>query len=201
MKWMIEINNLDPQQSRILEDVTTNDDKTHWIAGYAGTGKTIVITHAIERIIARSHNASVCFLTYTHALKDLVHSGLSEPARNRVVVETIDTFGSNNEHYDYVLVDEIQDIKEDKIDNIFDRADHVIAAGDPDQSIYLGRVQPSELKKLLGNAKKHTLKNIHRLSLKTFQLASTVLPDAQIVAGANVKDEGSEGKLIRADTF
>ena len=201
MKWMIEINNLDPQQSRILEDVTTNDEKTHWIAGYAGTGKTIVITHAIERIIARSHNASVCFLTYTHALKDLVHSGLSEAARNRVVVETIDTFGSNNEHYDYVLVDEIQDIKEDNIDNIFDRADHVIAAGDPDQSIYLGRVQPSELKKLLGNAKKHTLKNIHRLSLKTFQLAATVLPDAQIVAGANVKDEGNEGKLIRADTL
>lgn len=67
MKWMIEINNLDPQQSRILEDVTTNDEKTHWIAGYAGTGKTIVITHAIERIIARSRSASVCFLTYTHA--------------------------------------------------------------------------------------------------------------------------------------
>ena len=38
MKWMIAINDLGPQQARILEDVTTDLSHTHWVAGYAGTG-------------------------------------------------------------------------------------------------------------------------------------------------------------------
>ena len=95
MQWMISINELGAQQARILDDVSTDTSKTHWIAGYAGTGKTVVITHAIERLVARTRNASICFLTYTHALKDLVYSGLSEKALGRVTIETIYTFATN----------------------------------------------------------------------------------------------------------
>jgi superfamily I DNA/RNA helicase len=197
MQWMISINELGAQQARILDDVSTDTSKTHWIAGYAGTGKTVVITHAIERLVARTRNASICFLTYTHALKDLVYSGLSEKALGRVTIETIDTFATNGERYDYILVDEIQDVTESAIQKIFSRAEHVIAAGDPDQSIYLGRVDPSSLRQLLGGARKHTLKHIQRLSLKTFQLATAILPEAEIVKGAEVKGEGNNGKIIR----
>ena len=197
MQWMVSINELGAQQARILDDVSTDMSKTHWIAGYAGTGKTVVITHAIERLVARTRNTRICFLTYTHALKDLVHSGLSEKALSRVTTETIDTFLTNGDRYDYILVDEIQDATESAIQKIFLRAQHVIAAGDPDQSIFLGRVDPSSLRKLLGGARKHTLKHIQRLSLKTFQLATAILPEAQIVKGAEVKDEGNNGKLIK----
>ena len=198
MQWMISINDLGAQQARILEEVSTDTDRTHWIAGYAGTGKTVVITHAIERLVARTRNASICFLTYTHALKDLVHSGLSEKALNRVTIETIDTFATSGERYDYILVDEIQDVTESAIQKIFARTDHVIAAGDPDQSIYLGRVDPASLRQLLGGARKHTLKHIQRLSLKTFQLATAILPEAEIVKGAEVKGDGNNGRLINA---
>jgi superfamily I DNA/RNA helicase len=200
MQWMISINELGAQQARILDDVSTDTSKTHWIAGYAGTGKTVVITHAIERLVARTRNASICFLTYTHALKDLVHSGLSEKARSRVKIDTIDTFAANGKRYDYILVDEIQDVKESVIQGIFSRADYVIAAGDPDQSIYLGRVDPSSLRQLLGGARKHTLKHIQRLSLKTFQLATAILPEAEIVKGAEVRDEGNNGKIIKGSS-
>jgi superfamily I DNA/RNA helicase len=198
MHWMIPINALDAQQVRILEDVTGNHERPHWIAGYAGTGKTVVITHAIERLVARTRTATICFLTYTHALKDLVGSGLSTKAKARVTIETTKTFFSGNGHYDYILVDEIQDIKEQEISKIFLRATHVIAAGDPDQSIYLGRVDPSQLKSLLGGAKKHTLKNIQRLSLMGFQMATSILPEAQIVKGALTKDVGNKGKMLKA---
>lgn len=197
MQWMVSINELGAQQARILDDVSTDMSKTHWIAGYAGTGKTVVITHAIERLVARTRNTRICFLTYTHALKDLVHSGLSEKALSRVTTETIDSFSTSGKRYDYILVDEIQDVTESAIQKIFSRADHVIAAGDPDQSIYLGRVDPISLRKLLGNARKHTLKHIQRLSLKTFQLASAILPEAEIVKGAEVKGEGNNGKVIK----
>lgn len=197
MHWMVPINSLDPQQTRILEAVSTEHDKTHWISGYAGTGKTIVITHAIDRICARTRSAKICFLTYTWALRDLVESGLSSATRGRVTLETVDTFKSTGMHYDYILVDEIQDIKEDLIGQILRRGTHVIAAGDPDQSIYLGRVNPNELRHLLGGARKHTLKNIQRLTQTTFQLGSSILPEAEIVAGATVKDIGGKGKIIK----
>jgi superfamily I DNA/RNA helicase len=200
MQWMISINELGAQQARILDDVSTDTSKTHWIAGYAGTGKTVVITHAIERLVARTRNASICFLTYTHALKDLVYSGLSEKALSRVTIETIDTFATNGERYDYILVDEIQDVTESAIQKIFSRAEHVIAAGDPDQSIYLGRVDPSSLRQLLGGARKHTLKHIQRLSIKTFQLATAILPEAEIVKGAEVRGEGNNGKIIKGSS-
>lgn len=200
MQWMISINELGAQQARILDDVSTDTSKTHWIAGYAGTGKTVVITHAIERLAARTRNASICFLTYTHALKDLVYSGLSEKVLGRVTIETIDTFATNGERYDYILVDEIQDVTESGIEKIFSRAEHVIAAGDPDQSIYLGRVDPSSLRQLLGGARKHTLKHIQRLSLKTFQLATAILPEAEIVKGAEVRGEGNNGKIIKGSS-
>jgi len=200
MQWMISINELGAQQARILDDVSTDTSKTHWIAGYAGTGKTVVITHAIERLVARTRNATICFLTYTHALKDLVYSGLSEKALSRVTIETIDTFATNGERYDYILVDEIQDVTEPAIQKIFSRAEHVIAAGDPDQSIYLGRVDPSSLRQLLGGARKHTLKHIQRLSLKTFQLATAILPEAEIVKGAEVRGEGNNGKIIKGSS-
>lgn len=200
MQWMISINELGAQQARILDDVSTDTSKTHWIAGYAGTGKTVVITHAIERLVARTRNASICFLTYTHALKDLVYSGLSEKALSRVTIETIDTFATNGERYDYILVDEIQDVTGSAIQRIFTRTEHVIAAGDPDQSIYLGRVDPSSLRQLLGGARKHTLKHIQRLSLKTFQLATAILPEAEIVKGAEVRGEGNNGKVIKGSS-
>ncbi|MBK6803297.1 MAG: UvrD-helicase domain-containing protein [Novosphingobium sp.] len=198
MHWMIPINALAPQQQRILDAISTNHERTHWIAGYAGTGKTIVITHAIERLVSRTRTSRICFLTYTHALKDLVHSGLSQRALDRVTIETIDTFGSTGSHYDYILVDEVQDITDTAIEKIFRRADHVVVAGDPDQSIYLGRVNPVDLKRLLGGALKHTLKHIQRLSLMTFQLATAILPEAEIVKGAEVKGEGNKGKVIKA---
>jgi superfamily I DNA/RNA helicase len=197
MQWMISINELGAQQARILDDVLADEAKTHWIAGYAGTGKTVVVTHALERLVSRKRTARICFLTYTHALKDLVHSGLSTNALARITIETRDTFRANSERYDYILVDEIQDITEDDIQEIFLRADHVIAAGDPDQSIYLGRVDPANLRKLLGGARKHTLKHIQRLTLKTFQLATAILPEAEIVRGAEVKGTGNHGRVIK----
>jgi ATP-dependent exoDNAse (exonuclease V) beta subunit len=92
-----------------LDDVNKDDTRTHWIAGYAGTGKTLVITHLIERIIARTQIPYIYFLTYTYALKKLVHSGLSQRALARVTIQTVDNFLTTRENFDYILVDEIQD--------------------------------------------------------------------------------------------
>jgi len=65
----------------------------------------------------------------------------------------------------------------------------------PDQSIYLGRVKPKQLKRLLGRPLVHPLRDIERLTQHNFQLANTVYPEAPIRPGTLVK----EGPKARHD--
>ena len=43
MKWMIPINNLNAIPLQILDEIAENNEVTHWVSGYAGSGKTIEI--------------------------------------------------------------------------------------------------------------------------------------------------------------
>ena len=201
LDWLPAINQLNPQQTRILTDISTNQTSNHWVSGYAGTGKTVVVAQAIERIVARTRSATICFVAFTHALKDLVESGLSEAARDRVTIETADRFTrSNARRFDYILVDEVQDLSAQQIRKIIERATHVIAAGDPDQAIYQGKVLPKQLAELLGGAKRHTLKEIQRLSPLVLEMAKTVLPEASVEGGSRPFAKGHPGKLIKGSS-
>lgn len=204
MQWMVPISALNAQQTRALAALKERPDETHWISGYAGTGKTIVVTHCLERLAASTRSASICFVTYTHALKDLVASGLSEAARNRVTIATINKFRSLEQKFDYLVVDEIQDVPDDLVRLVVQRARRLVVAGDPDQSIYLGRVKPEQLKRLLGRTLVHPLRDIERLTQHNFQLANTVYPEAPIRPGTLVK-EGPKARMIegtsRRDEF
>ena len=37
MKWMTPINNMDAIQLRILDEITENNEVTHWVSVYAGS--------------------------------------------------------------------------------------------------------------------------------------------------------------------
>lgn len=200
MQWMVPFNELAGQQARVLDAVLSDPDETHWVSGFAGTGKTIVITHALEKLVHAKPTSLICFLTYTHSLKDLVASGLSRKALAKVRIETIDAFRSNPDKYNYIVVDEIQDTKDKDIQLIHSRARHLIVAGDPEQSIFLGRVKPADLRRLLGGAKNHPLRDIQRLTQVIFQLATIVNPAAEIRKGATVKEEGEKARLIVGNT-
>lgn len=201
MKWMIEKDALDPVQERIIEDVINDEFSNHWISGYAGTGKTIVLTHIIELLINKHPKMSFCFLTYTHALKDLVGTGLSKKARDKINIQTADSFNKSSQEYDFIFIDEIQDLKKDKIDLIVFKCNHLIVAGDPDQSIYPGRVKESELLKILGNAKLHVLKDMQRLTQRLFQIAQIIQPEAKFSSNATVNSEGVNAQEIIGKNF
>jgi hypothetical protein len=88
MKWMVPANNLDVVQTQAIQDILDNLEQNHWVKGFAGTGKTIVLTHVLERLAALKPTPKVCFATYTHALKDMVESGLSAHASRRIDIAT-----------------------------------------------------------------------------------------------------------------
>ena len=45
-----------------------------------------------------------CFLTYTHALKDLVGTGLSKKARDKINIQTADSFNKSSQEYDFIFI-------------------------------------------------------------------------------------------------
>ena len=181
MHWMVSLDELDTVQEEILKEILMVPGP-HWVEGYAGTGKTIVLTHAVKKIRAQNRQASICFVTYTHALKDLVASGLEN---ENIDIFTVDSFVSQPEKYDWAFIDEVQDITKEKIEKIQKLSKRTIWAGDPAQSLYHKRVQQNELPKVLG-AKSKKLKHIYRLSEKTYGIASTIYPWAKVMRGALV---------------
>ena len=194
MHWMIERAVLDEVQEAILNAVT-NDPGPHWIEGYAGTGKTIIVTLALAAIRKKHPNAKICFVTYTHSLKDLVASGVGGQAD----IFTVDAFVAGTGRYDWVFVDEVQDISDANILRIQQRGKRIVWAGDPFQSLYHGRVNRESLPDLLGTSS-WQLVNIYRYPLKVFKIVSSIY-DAEIADDAMVNiDDDVEVQLYRASS-
>jgi superfamily I DNA/RNA helicase len=192
--WMIQRAVLDEVQEAILRAVT-NDPGPHWIEGYAGTGKTIIVTLALAAVRKKHPKARICFVTYTHALKDLVASGIDGQAD----IFTVDAFVSGTDRYDWVFVDEVQDIAESDILKIQQRGRRVVWAGDPFQSLYHGRVSPERLPEVLGTTS-WELVNIYRYPFKVFKIVSSIY-DADIAEDAMVNvDDSVEVQLHRASS-
>ena len=155
--------NFDDEQARIFDQILEDDNRSWWIKGYAGTGKTILLIHlANEYIKARK---SCAYVTYTHALvkrasEDLASLGVRQ---DKLPIFTVDAFNSSDKSYDLILVDEVQDLPQNKIEKLLLRGGRFIFAGDLNQSIFLNSAKPDKIKKLLGNPKVVELRDIYRL--------------------------------------
>ena len=176
MKWMVPINDLDAVQALTIEKIINNQDSNHWVKGFAGSGKTIVLTHVLERLATSKPPVKVCFATFTHALKDLVESGLSDNAKSRTTISTFDALKFLRSNFDLVIADEMQDIKKDTLPFLKAKSDVFIVAADLDQSIYKFSVTPSELNAAIKPAKDHQLREIHRINENVFDIATAVYP-------------------------
>jgi superfamily I DNA/RNA helicase len=163
MPWIPERASFDDEQNRIFDQIIEDTQRSWWIKGYAGTGKTMLLVHLANEYIKAGYDCA--YVTYTHALKNLVNEALvdlgNEP--NGLPVFTVDTLNSLARCYDLVFVDEVQDLPERKIRNLLSKSERFIFAGDLNQSIFLNSAKPDNIKKLLGNPKIVELRDIHRL--------------------------------------
>ena len=176
MNWFISSAQLNAEQRRTLQSLLAPGIITHWLMGYAGTGKTLVLTHALREIVRRTDdNTTIGYLAFTHALKELVYSGL-EDEEDRVEIRTVSDFFANPKHYDILIVDEIQDVEAKILPVIKQNCGRLIIAGDPAQSIYPARPKPAVISKLLGGTRKHVLTEVPRLNAKTLLLSKSINP-------------------------
>lgn len=200
MDWFVPFKDLTPAQRAVIGKTTARTTGRHWIKGYAGSGKTIVLTHAAIVLLKKNRRAKVCYLTYTHALKDLTAMGLAQAGADAVEVRTVNDFFHSPAKYNHILVDEVQDIAAAKLKVIVASAPHVIAAGDPAQSLYPNSPSPKQIGGTLKSPQVHILRDMPRLSLKTYQIGHHINPSAQAAKGAEVREEGSRAVVLKASS-
>ena len=176
MRWYVPSNELSQRQMHIIYLVMDNQQNTHWIKGFAGTGKTLLLMHLIERLSVNQE--SVGYITYTNALTNLVKS--STPDTDSIVnIKTHTQFLRTKDSCDTVLLDEVQDIETQELNDIHRQANNsIVLAGDPDQSIYEERATIEDIRKEFSPIE-HDLKEIFRLTDKLLNVACSIYPEAK----------------------
>lgn len=187
MQWHIPFNALSPRQRDVLSAITQDSQRIHWIRGCAGTGKTLVMTHLIERLASVDPIGSMCFITYTNALVDLVETGVNSNLAARVNVITHTKFLEEGRAYKYVFLDEVQDIPPEHLAKIRARAERLFVAGDPDQRIYANRSSDRDISAMV-TGRVFELQEVYRLTPEIRALAEKLMPETSLVAAESAKD-------------
>ena len=200
MTWMVPERKLDEYQLSVLQSCVNLAGRTQWIQGFAGSGKSVLIVHLVQRLITENPNLRICVAGYTHALKDLLKTGFAEQILGSITVITHTNFlsGNKKEKYDVVAVDEIQDIPRGDIQKIKGRTKHMVVAGDNDQSIFEGSTV-KDIKEVL-NPEIFRLETIYRLTQKIKEIVQTILPNSQIENAISARMADPHVTLAKAES-
>lgn len=119
------------QEDLINQNISTNK----WLIGYPGSGKSVVLAHLAKKYKV-TQGKSVAIISYTLALGNLFKTGISELGAREVPIFTPREFLKRATFYDYVVCDEIQDLSKQTLTEIKNHCNHLICAGDANQSIF-----------------------------------------------------------------
>lgn len=198
MAWMVTQDRLDPEQRDFVNN-EINKDKNFWIKGWAGSGKTVLLVHAIKQKLEENPNLNICIVSYTWSLIDMVKTGIHELGIPDIPIMTYHKFMRQPyQTYDYIFCDEVQDLPANVLETMRERSRYVIVAGDSNQSIYDGTVTPSEIGRIL-NAQPFELSFIHRLTRSIINAVSSLLPSLNIFsAKRDMTKQDVDIRLIKA---
>jgi superfamily I DNA/RNA helicase len=212
MQWMIEEARLGPEQREIIDEMHDLNGKTVWIQGHAGSGKSIVLLHALTDYVIRNPNANVVVVVFTHALIDLLSSGLRQiPALEDRTIPVITIYQANRrlwnkEMFDAIFCDEIQDIPTVLLERMRNGCNQLIIAGDAAQSIYSSVPQfqerPATKDEIIAqlNPEQKTTSTIYRLTRTIIGVLRNVYKNlfADMV---HIGREDSEIRLFKAENY
>ncbi|MFW5871648.1 MAG: 3'-5' exonuclease [bacterium] len=175
---MIKYDKLDDDQKDFVDN-EINAKGNIWIKGFAGSGKSVMLIHALRKKIDNSPEAKVCVVVYTHSLIDMFKTGMAELGMSSIPVMTYHQFKKGNENYDYIFCDEVQDLPAHVLSQMKQRSQHVYVAGDSNQSIYENTVSTTEIGNII-NARPFVLTRIYRLTRSIMNAVSNLLPNMDI---------------------
>ena len=76
MKWMISEDKLGSDQVEVIDEIGKISNKPIWIKGHAGSGKSVLLLHALADYVVKKPRARVCVVVFTKSLVDLLEIGL-----------------------------------------------------------------------------------------------------------------------------
>ena len=183
MAWMIDVEKLDPNQQELYDrKLETN----MWIKGFAGSGKSVLLIHKLKKILHDEPDVKVCVVVYTLSMVDLFKTGMNElgmPSTIPVITYFRFEKEPDERKYDYIFCDEVQDLPENILrlmNNRLSSNGKIIVAGDSNQSIYEGKVDPQKIGEILGGAKEESLLYVHRLTRTIMNAIQKILPSANM---------------------
>lgn len=190
MGWYVSFSSLSQTQVSVIEDITRSiDTKNHFICGFAGSGKSVLLTHVLERLVADHPHSKFFFVSYTHALvgmakASLLSSGLDEEVARRISFSTVHRFIYGKETADFVFIDEAQDLQADWLGKIRSKASHVVLAGDYEQTIYSESATRAEMVQNF-DPQVHELREVFRLTPSLKRVAIAINPSASNIVEAD----------------
>lgn len=140
MKWMVPEDKLSSQQRDIIKNIGSNKNVA-WIQGHAGSGKSVVMLYALSDFVLKNPGSSTAVVVFTHALKDLLDTGLKQiPVLRGKNIPIFTIYQMKNKvgktSYDAIFCDEVQDLPIEFIQGLKNSCNKLIIAGDAAQSIY-----------------------------------------------------------------
>jgi superfamily I DNA/RNA helicase len=175
MSWFIPYNQLDNEQLSFLQNVENNKSSNFWLKGYAGSGKSVLLIHCLLSEKEKNPNARIIIVLYTLALIDMIKAGIPNQYHD-VKVVTYQTFSKMHDTWDLILVDEVQDLRENTVREIQSKGKRVIVAGDVNQSIYDNVCETQQIANIL-SSQSVSLGIIHRISRRVRQVAQFFCSD------------------------
>lgn len=140
---MITEDKLGADQREVIDEIGKITNKPIWIKGHAGSGKSVLLLHALADYLVKKPRAKVCVVVFTRALVDLLETGLTQiPKLKEKSIPVITIYQlewrikKKGEKYDAIFCDEVQDLPLEFVEMMKSSCDNLIIAGDAEQSIY-----------------------------------------------------------------
>jgi superfamily I DNA/RNA helicase len=211
MKWMITEDKLGRDQVEAIDEIGKIRDKPVWIKGHAGSGKSVLLLHALADYVIKYPAKSVCVVVFTRALVDLLQTGLTQIPKLRgkqipvLTIYELRTKLSGNVRYDAIFCDEVQDLPLEFITLMKSATTHLIISGDAEQSIYdsvpsfnSSPASPAEITQAIKPIERN-LGVIYRLTQSILNVLKRVFP-AMLADKPNIAKQDTEIKLYEASS-
>jgi MinD-like ATPase involved in chromosome partitioning or flagellar assembly len=201
MAWMVPLRRLDEAQQNVMRQCTDMADKPKWIEGFAGSGKTVLLVHAVQSYKQKHPNDKVCVVVFTHALIDMIRSGMAPDFKQKIPVVTFLNFVNNDRnHYNFVVVDEVQDVPATILQAISKKTDKILIGGDDAQSIYESGSRADQIELTL-KPDRFKLPTVYRLTRKIINVVKNILPDNNIVTATSGRMQETQVTLAHSNSY